>query len=153
MRRTSALVAYMAVATALLCPTAASASSADAEAEAQAIASLNEIRAANGLSSLRSSTSLANSSGAYARYMLRNDFFGHQARIRVARQFRTAGETLAWHSGWSAGPRRTVRQWMNSPPHRAVLMSSAFRQVGMGMERGRLGGQATTMWVAHFGRR
>ena len=144
MRRPSALVAYVAVAVALLCPSVASAGAADAEAEAQAIASVNQIRAANGLSSLRSSRSLANSSGAYARYMLRNDFFGHQARIRVASQFRTAGETLAWHSGWSAGPRRTVRQWMNSPPH---------RQVGMGMERGRLGGQATTMWVAHFGRR
>jgi uncharacterized protein YkwD len=153
MRRTSALVAYLAVAMALLFPTAASAASADAEAEARAIASLNQIRAANGLAELRASKSLAGSAGAYAQYMLRNDFFGHQARIRVASQFRTAGETLAWHSGWSAGPRRTVRQWMNSPPHRAVLMSSAFSQVGMGMVRGRLGQQATTMWVAHFGHR
>ncbi len=153
MRRSSSLMAYVAVAVALLCPSAASAGATDAEAEARAIASLNQIRAANGLSSLRVSSNLASSASAYARYMLRNDFFGHQARIRVASQFRTAGETLAWHSGWSAGPRQTVRQWMNSPPHRAVLMSSAFRQVGMGMVRGRLSQQATTMWVAHFGRR
>ena len=151
MRRPSAFVGYVAVVVGLLCPSAAAGSGADAEA--QAIESLNRIRAANGLASLRPSSSLAGTASAYARYMLRNDFFGHQARIPVASRFRTAGETLAWHSGWNAGPRRTVRQWMASPPHRAVLMSSAFRQVGMGMELGRMGGQATTMWVAHFGHR
>ncbi len=152
MRRTSALLAVMATAIALLCPAAANAD-ADVDAEMRAVESLNTIRASNGLASLSVSRSLANSASAYSRYMLDNDFFGHQARIPVASRFRTAGETLAWHSGLKPGPRQTVRQWMASPPHRAVLMSSAFRQVGMGMERGRLNGRATTMWVAHFGRR
>ena len=153
MGRTSALVALLATAVGLLCPSVASAANAGAGAEAQAIASLNQIRTSNGLAPLRASRSLANSANAYARYMLANDFFGHQARIRVAGQFRTAGETIAWHSGFGAGARRTVRQWMGSPPHRAVLMSSAFRMVGMGMERGYLGGRRTTMWVAHVGHR
>jgi uncharacterized protein YkwD len=71
----------------------------------------------------------------------------------VSSRFRTVGETIAWHSGFQAGPRRTVRQWMASPPHRAVLMSSAFRMVGMGMEPGRLGSRPVAMWVAHLGRR
>jgi uncharacterized protein YkwD len=153
MRRKSALVAYVAAAAALLCPAAASGADAGVSAEAQAIESLNQIRESRGLARLRASNSLAHSANAYARYMLVNDFFGHQARIRVAGRFHTVGETLAWHSGWQAGPRRTVRQWMASPPHRAVLLSPAFRLVGMGMERGRLDDSATTMWVAHVGRR
>jgi uncharacterized protein YkwD len=153
MRRTSALVATLATAVAVLCPSVASAANAGAGAETQAIASLNHIRTSNGLAPLRPSRSLTNSANAYARYMLANDFFGHQARIRVSSRFRTAGETIAWHSGFQAGPRRTVRQWMASPPHRAVLLSSAFRMVGMGMEPGRLGSRPVAMWVAHLGHR
>ena len=151
MRRRTALMVVLATALATLCPSVASASAA-ASAEARAIASLNKIRASHGLAPLRASRSLARSANAYAHYMLKNDFFGHQARIRVASRFRTAGETLAWHSGYRPGARSTVRQWMASPPHRAVLLSSGFRMVGMGMERGRMGSRPTTMWVAHVGR-
>jgi uncharacterized protein YkwD len=153
MRRTSAVVASLATAVALLCPGAATAANTGVGAEARAIDSLNQIRTARGLRPLRPSRSLMRSANAYARYMLVHDFFGHQARIPVSSRFRTAGETIAWHSGWHPGPRRTLRQWMASPPHRAVLLSTAFSQVGMGMERGRLGGRPTTMWVAHVGRR
>jgi uncharacterized protein YkwD len=138
---------------ALLWPGAAFAGGHGASAEAQAIGALNEIRASNGLAPLRASRSLARSANAYSRHMLEIDFFGHQPRIPVAAGFRTAGETLAWHSGYSPGAKRTVRAWMASPPHRAVLMSSAYSMVGMGMEMGDLSGRATTMWVAHFGHR
>jgi uncharacterized protein YkwD len=153
MRQKTALVAYVAAAAALLCPAAAFGADAGVSAEAKAIESLNQIRESNGLARLRTSNSLAQSADAYSRHMLLHDFFGHQARIRAASRFHTVGETLAWHSGWQPGPRRTVRQWMASPPHRAVLLSPAFGLVGMGMERGRLDGRATTMWVAHVARR
>ena len=153
MRQKTALVACVAAAAALLSPGAASGADAGVSVEAQAIESLNQIRASNGLAPLRTSNSLSQSADAYSRHMLVHDFFGHQARIRVASRFHTVGETLAWHSGFQPGARRTVRQWMASPPHRAVLLSSAFRLVGMGMERGRLDGRATTMWVAHVARR
>jgi uncharacterized protein YkwD len=75
------------------------------------------------------------------------------SRIAVAGRFRSAGETLAWHAGSRAQPGGTVNQWMHSPPHRAVLLSSGFRWVGMGMARGRLGSQPATVWVAHVGSR
>ena len=153
MRQKTALVACVAAAAALLSPGAASGADAGVSVEAQAIESLNQIRASNGLAPLRTSNSLSQSADAYSRHMLVHDFFGHQARIRVASRFHTVGETLAWHSGFQPGARRTVRQWMASPPHRAVLLSSAFRLVGMGMERGRLDGRAATMWVAHVARR
>ena len=153
MRQKTALVACVAAAAALLSPGAASGADAGVSVEARAIESLNQIRASNGLAPLRTSNSLSQSADAYSRHMLVHDFFGHQARILVASRFHTVGETLAWHSGFQPGARRTVRQWMASPPHRAVLLSSAFRLVGMGMERGRLDGRAATMWVAHVARR
>jgi uncharacterized protein YkwD len=122
-----------------------------ADTEQEAIDELNQIRRSRGLPTLRSSDSLRRSATGYAREMIRRDFFGHQARIDVAGQFRSAGEALAMHSGWSAEPRRTVGRWMGSPSHRALLMSPRYRWVGMGLARGRLGGSMVTTWVAHVG--
>jgi uncharacterized protein YkwD len=112
-----------------------------ADAEREAIESLNQTRRAHGLRPLHVSQRLGRSSNRYARRMLRHDFFGHGARAG-------GGETIAWHSGWNSQPRRTIRRWMASPGHRAVLLSPAFRRVGMGMARGRLGSRVATMWVA-----
>jgi uncharacterized protein YkwD len=146
-RRTPALVAFACTAAAMLIPTAP----AVADAEGEAIGALNDIRRAHGLRPLRASGSLNRSSERYARRMIEADFFGHGSRIEVAGRFRSAGEALAWHSGWNAQPRRTVGRWMNSPPHRAVLLSSRFRWVGMGLARGKLGSGMATTWVAHVG--
>jgi uncharacterized protein YkwD len=134
---------------ALLLPSSAAAGG----AEQEAIDELNDVRRANGLAPLRESGSLNDSSGSYARRMLRDDFFGHGPSIDVAGGFRSAGETLAYHTGWDAQPRRTITRWMNSPGHRAVLLSPSFRWVGMGLARGRLGGRVATVWVAHVGSR
>jgi uncharacterized protein YkwD len=148
-RRTPALLACACTAGALLLPAASVA----AVAERKAVNELNDLRRAHGLSELRVSKSLKRSSGRYARRMLRHDFFGHGARIDVAGRFRSAGETLAWHSGWRAQPRRTLWRWMASPAHRAVLLSPAYRWVGMGLARGKLGSTVATTWVAHVGSR
>ena len=148
MRRTSGLLVGFLALLASLCP-----STAFAGAEDEAIDALNDIRRSQGLPALRASDSLAGSADRWARHMLRSDFFGHGARIAVAGQFRSAGETLAMHTGPGAQPRRTVGRWMASPPHRAILLSSRFRRVGMGMERGGLGGTQATVWVAHVGSR
>lgn len=148
MRRTPALLACACAAAVMLLPAAPAAAS---DAEREAIDALNDVRRARGLSALRVSGSLNRSSGRYARRMIRRDFFGHGAHIDVAGEFRSAGETLAWHTGWHAQPRRTVRRWMNSPGHRAVLLSPHFHWVGMGLAKGRLGSRVATTWVAHVG--
>jgi uncharacterized protein YkwD len=148
-RRTPALLACAITAGAMLLPSSAAA----AEAELEAIDALNDVRRASGLAPLQVSKSLSHSSGRYARKMLRHDFFGHGSSIDVADRFHSAGETLAYHSGWNAQPRKTVARWMASPGHRAVLMSSGYRWVGMGLARGRLGSTAATTWVAHVGGR
>jgi uncharacterized protein YkwD len=128
-------------------------SAAAGRAEQEAIDALNDLRRANGLAPLRESGRLNNSSGSYARRMLRHDFFGHGPSIDIAGGFRSAGETLAYHTGRKAQPRRTIARWMNSPGHRAVLLSPGFRWVGMGLARGRLGSSVVTTWVAHVASR
>jgi uncharacterized protein YkwD len=148
-RRTPALLACAITAGAMFIPTSAAA----ADAEREAVDALNDVRRASGLPALRVSDNLNRSSGTYARRMLRLDFFGHGQSIDVAGSFRSAGETLAWHSGWNAQPRKTVARWMASSGHRAVLLSPGFRWVGMGLARGRLGSTVATTWVAHVGSR
>jgi uncharacterized protein YkwD len=124
-----------------------------ANSERHAIDKLNEIRGANGLPALRPSVLLHESADRYAHHMIDADYFGHGPRIAVASRFGHAGETLALDSGWSIKPGATIGQWMNSAPHRAVLLSSAFRWIGIGMARGRIGSKAVTVWVAHVGAR
>jgi uncharacterized protein YkwD len=148
-RRIFAVLACAFTAGAMLVPSSAAAGG----AEQEAIETLNDVRRANGLAPLRESGSLNGSSGSYAKKMLRHDFFGHGSSIDVAGGFDSAGETLAYHGGWNAQPRKTVDRWMNSPGHRAVLLSPRFRWVGMGLARGRLGSSVVTTWVAHVGSR
>ena len=119
----------------------------------EAIDQLNDLRRANGLAPLRQSQSLGRSSERYAREMIRADYFGHSSRIAVGSEFGRAGETLALRDGWAPAPGQTIQSWMNSPGHRAVLLSSRFRWVGMGLARGRIGSRLVTVWVAHVGAR
>jgi uncharacterized protein YkwD len=145
--RTAVLLAIAGMLLALLIPTATAAASPAGEA----IDALNQVRRAHGLPGLKVSRSLNRSSERYARRMLRYDYFGHGSRIDVAGGFSRAGEALAWHSGWTPQPVDTVRRWMASPGHRALLMSRSFRYVGIGLARGKLGSRVATTWVAHVG--
>ncbi|HEU0019715.1 MAG TPA: CAP domain-containing protein, partial [Thermoleophilaceae bacterium] len=114
------------------------------------IDSINSIRADNGLRPLREAPKLAKTSKGYAKHLIRSDSFGHGSSFRNA-GFRTAGEILAYNSGWSAKPRPAVRMWLRSSSHRALMLSSRFRYVGAGLARGRFGRSMATMWVVHFG--
>jgi uncharacterized protein YkwD len=118
-----------------------------------AISQLNQLRQASGLPALQASESLHRSSTKYARRMIDTDYFGHASRIAASSAFGRIGETLALHDGWRADPAQTISAWMNSSGHRAVLMSSAYRWVGMGIARGKIGSRLVTVWVAHVGAR
>jgi uncharacterized protein YkwD len=124
---------------------------ADASATDRMIAHVNKFRANNGLPGLKRSDSLVGSARRYAHWMLAHDYFGHQSSIRAAGNFRNLGETLAWHSGSNADVVGTLSQWRHSAPHRAVLLSRAFRFIGAAPSRGNLGGRHVTAWVAQLG--
>ncbi len=122
-------------------------------AEAGAKHRINAFRARNGVRALRSSRSLNRSASAYARFMLRRGYFGHQPRIRASGRFRMLGETLLLQPGRRARPGVAVRGWAGSPGHRSVLLSAGFRQIGLGAATGRFRGREVTMWVAQVARR
>jgi uncharacterized protein YkwD len=110
---------------------------------------VNTARAGHGLAPFHGSPSLHGSAGRYAAWMLRSGHFGHLSRIRASGRFSTLGEALAWHSGRQPLVHATVRRWMQSPPHRALILNRAFHWLGAGMAHG--GGK--TAWVLHFGGR
>jgi uncharacterized protein YkwD len=115
------------------------------------ITKVNEMRHSSGLPTLQTSEALVGSARNYARYMLRNDYLGHLSSIQAGGNFLFLGETLAWHSGWRPRVGYTFSRWMNSPPHRAVLVNPTYRFIGAGKVRGRLGTRRETTWVAQLG--
>ena len=115
------------------------------------IQKINEARRSSGVAALQTSEVLTGSARSYARYMLKNDYFGHLATIRAGGNFLLTGETLEWHSGWRPRVGLAFMQWMRSAPHHAVLMNPAFRFIGAGRVRGRWGSRKATAWVVHLG--
>ena len=140
------------VAVTALVPTGAVASVRAPAAERALVDAVNEVRHRHGLRPLRESASLARSAGRLAGALMEKDFLAHVGGVDLPRRFRTRGEALAMHPGWRPRARRTVRAWMRSPAHRAVLLGG-FRHAGAGMKRGRFGGRLATVWVLHVGRR
>lgn len=123
----------------------------DRELSLQMLAGVNEVRVQHGLAAFGDSASLRRSARRYAGWMLRAGYFGHLRRIHASSRFSLLGETLAWHSGLRPRVSQTVRRWMHSPPHRALILHPGFRWLGAGMARGRLAARRATAWVLHLG--
>jgi len=67
---------------------------------------------------------------------------------------RAFGENLAWGQAGLGSPLSTLEMWLNSPPHRAVLLSSRWRDLGIAVEHGRIFGRdGVALWVMEVGRR
>jgi uncharacterized protein YkwD len=127
---------------------------------------VNRVRRAHGLRPVAPSPRLHWAARWHSSDMLAHDYFAHTSptgstlydRI-VHSGFRTdgywqAGETLAWGTGTAATPAFVVHAWMNSPEHRAIVLSPLFRFVGIGRARGRfLGRRAAIIWTADWGHR
>jgi uncharacterized protein YkwD len=106
---------------------------------------VNEQRAAAGLRALGHDARLAKAARRYSSAMVRGGFFDHVSpsgstpgkRARaVGWSGQTLGETLGWGSGSLATPSAIVEGWMNSPPHRSILLDGDFRRVGLGVASG-----------------
>ncbi len=109
---------------------------------------LNQERASRGLPALRSQGGLERAAEGHARDMVRRRYFSHTTpegrtfdeRLRggyIRKRARWGvGETLAWGTKSKATPAAIVRAWLNSPPHRRVVLSSRFRDIGVGVTLG-----------------
>lgn len=107
---------------------------------------LNVERKQRSIRKLQLSPRLSKAARRHARDMARNNYFSHNSRngasfldrikktgyLRGARSW-MAGENLAWGSGRLSTPRATVRAWMNSPGHRANILTGRFEHIGIGI--------------------
>jgi uncharacterized protein YkwD len=118
---------------------------------------VNAERADNGLSGLQTSKGLARAADYHSWEMLDADYFDHASRdggpfderVRRFADHRALGETLAWASSCDA--ERVVRIWMDSPPHRDILLSGDYRRIGVGKRVGDLGSDRACVVTADFG--
>jgi len=139
----------MVMAVLVAAPTATSGSSANVERrpalEAAVIRELNEVRTTQGLEPLRSSPSLRSAARGHSRSMLDDGFFSHDSadgtafseRIRryyTNRGWRTwsVGEALLASQGIDIDAAGIVKAWLQSPPHREIILSPTFHEAGIG---------------------
>lgn len=115
----------------------------DAALVPRIVAAINAERRGRGLRPLRISGQLAAAAERHARSMANLGFFAHESADgtsfarRILRSYKvtgysswTVGENLLWRSpGVTAG--EALAMWMASPPHRRVLLTGAFREIGI----------------------
>lgn len=122
------------------------------------IREINRVRSRHGLPRVRFSRALARSADAHTRDMLRANFFGHassngtsmERRVGRFRPSHRLGENLAYLPRGRPGAAAIVRMWLRSPTHRAILLSPAFRRVGVGRRTGSFGGSSAVVYTADF---
>lgn len=127
---------------------------------------INEVRAAHGLRAVHISDGLRSAAQRHSNDMVARNYFGHTSptgstlynRVvnsnfqRVGQWW--AGENLAWGTGTIGAPRYTIKMWMASPEHRAILLSSLYGAVGIGRATGRFQGYSSAVvWTVDFGHR
>jgi uncharacterized protein YkwD len=121
-------------------------------ARGEMIERINDARTDNGLRPLRSAPGLARSSSNFSHLLMRRDAFGHGNGVSAS-GFRSMGEALSLHFGFKPQVGRTVRRWLASPSHRAVVLKPSANWIGVGMAQGRFRGARATIWVLQVGRR
>ena len=127
---------------------------------------INEARANHGLRPLRTSLGLHRAAQRHSEDMIARDYFGHTSPTGSTLYVRimnsgfiawgqwSAAEDLAWGTGTYGTPRATVRMWLASPEHRAILLSPYYRLIGIGRATGSfLGHSDAVVWTADFGHR
>jgi uncharacterized protein YkwD len=123
------------------CPTVVS--------EAAVRCEVNAIRVANGLKPIRTTRPLRLAAQRHSQDMVRRHYFAHVSptgltltdRVKRAGYLEGAhrprvGENIGWGSGSLATPAAIVKAWMNSPPHRAIILTPGFRDAGVGIAAG-----------------
>jgi uncharacterized protein YkwD len=101
--------------------------------EAGILRAMNEYRAQHGLPKLRQQRGFARAADAHSAAMLRQNTLEHgnyTKRVRrYVRRVSRIGENLAWMQG--CNPSDIVQMWAASAGHREVMLSRAFRRVGV----------------------
>jgi len=124
------------------------------------VRSINHQRAKYGLAPVRANARLSRAADYHSWEMLDANYFAHTSRnggpfderVRRFANKRALGETLAMLGGGCGrgSAHRVVQMWMNSPPHRTILLSGTYRRVGIGKRVGSLGSSKACVVTADF---
>ncbi len=152
----AALVAVAAIAT-VAAPTVAAPRTGVAltGTETALLREVNRVRVQHGRATLRINVKLQRAARAHSGEMLRSGSFEHgdfaERLARFGIRGSLAGENLAWGVGSAGAPHELVLAWLRSPPHRANLLLSSYRRVGVGALVGSFSGlDGVTMVTADF---
>jgi uncharacterized protein YkwD len=129
--------------------TEAAASAPEPDVRAAVRCLVNAVRADHGLPRLRPSAELNRAADAHSADMVARHYFEHRSPegASVADRARQAGylgrardwelgEDIGWGTGSMSTPAAIVQAWMNSPPHRRIILDRGFRDVGVGVAPG-----------------
>lgn len=166
--RTLAALACVAALVAVAAPAALSTNSSTAALESGVLRQLNAVRSGHGLAALRESSRLAAAATQHSREMADDGYFQHNSvdgtsfSTRIAHWYSlsgyhswSVGENLLWASS-SISPARVLALWMRSPGHRANILDSRWRDIGVGAVQsssagGAFGNRSVTIITTDFG--
>jgi uncharacterized protein YkwD len=113
--------------------------------EAAVVKAMNRVRAARGLRPLHTAPSLRTAARTHSQAMLAQGFFGHESADgtafseRIKRYYSSrgwmtwsVGEALLASQGSVADADAIVAAWLDSPPHRTIILSPTWRDTGIG---------------------
>jgi uncharacterized protein YkwD len=113
-----------------------------AQVRAATLCLINAQRARQQLAPLTENALLDRAAELHSLDMAERDFFEHQnpdgvqPDARIVRQGYPpilVGENLAWGETEKSAPAEIVAMWMKSPGHRANILESGYREIGIGM--------------------
>jgi uncharacterized protein YkwD len=114
--------------------------------EEMLITLINKQRAKHDLAPVKLNANLMEAARAHSTEMASEKYFSHDSRCGESFSQRlrrygykpaghhlwTVGEDIAWGTGLLSSPVAIVDGWMKSPPHRAVILTPRFREIGVG---------------------
>ena len=136
--------------------------------EVGVLADLNAFRRAHGLVALRLSPALSRAARQHSAEMAARGYFSHDSANgssfdkRIARfypmgfhHFWSVGENLLWSSP-DVDAARALNMWINSPEHKANLLTARWREIGLSAMHspsapGTYSGRPVTIVTADFG--
>ena len=119
--------------------------------ESAFVRAINETRRERGLAPLKVHHDLVRAARFHSTDMIDRGYFEHgvvaQRLTRFGIKTGTVGENLGWRSTRKSAAPALVEMWLRSPSHRAVLLSTQFRAVGVGTGIGPFKGWAGAIVV------
>jgi uncharacterized protein YkwD len=145
-RRVATLVLLTLLALQLACVPAGARAKPLSGAERRVVELINSVRAQHGCAPVKISYALSRAAERHSREMVRYGYFSHSSlagqtlgsRIMrsgyrgVGTRALRVGEVISWGAGALGSAESIVYRWLRSPTHRTIILSRAWRHIGVG---------------------